>query len=161
MTQDTGAADSETDEERCRRSLFLTNPEIDRQRLIDRKGERVPGTCEWILTDQTYQSWLRDDPGLLWICGCPGKGKTMMSIFITQTLERQNSARTATTSSTTSATVKMIETVPQLPYFEHSSGRSWQSARNWPISFGHTSNCPSVLQLCFQRRGLSSRYSPN
>jgi hypothetical protein len=91
MTQDTGAADSETDEERCRRSLFLTDPEIDRQRLIDRKGERVPGTCEWILTDQTYQSWLRDDPGLLWICGCPGKGKTMMSIFITQTLERQNS----------------------------------------------------------------------
>jgi hypothetical protein len=88
--QDASAADSETSEEKCRRSLFLADPEIDRQRLLDRKGERVAGTCEWILEDPTYQSWLQDDPGLLWICGGPGKGKTMMSIFITQKFERQN-----------------------------------------------------------------------
>jgi hypothetical protein len=42
------------------------------------------------LTDPTYQSWLQDDPDLLWICGGPGKGKTIMSIFLTQGLERQN-----------------------------------------------------------------------
>jgi hypothetical protein len=42
------------------------------------------------LTDPTYQSWLQDDPHLFWLCGGPGKGKTMMSIFLTQALERQN-----------------------------------------------------------------------
>jgi hypothetical protein len=90
-TQDTAAAaDGETSEERCRKSLFLTDPEIDRQRLLDRKGERVAGTCEWILEDPTYQSWLQDDPELLWICGDAGKGKTMMSVFLTQTLEGKN-----------------------------------------------------------------------
>lgn len=88
--QDVNATDGETSEEKCRRSLFLTDPEIGRQRLLDRKGERVAGTCEWILADPTYQSWLRDDPDLLWICGGPGKGKTMMSIFLSQKFERQN-----------------------------------------------------------------------
>jgi hypothetical protein len=37
-----------------------------------------------------YESWLQDNPDLLWICGGPGKGKTVMSIFLTQVLEHQN-----------------------------------------------------------------------
>ena len=90
MIQDTTVADGTASAEKCRRSIFLTDPEIDRQRLLDRKGERVAGTCEWILQDPTHKSWLQDDPDLLWICGGPGKGKTMMSIFLTQTFERQN-----------------------------------------------------------------------
>jgi hypothetical protein len=87
IIQDTFAADGETSEERCRKSFFVTDPKIDRQRLIDRKGGRVVGTCDWMLNDPTYQSWLQDAPHLLWICGGPGKGKTMMSIFLAQTLE--------------------------------------------------------------------------
>jgi hypothetical protein len=38
--------------------------------------------------NEEYQSWLEGEPGLLWIYGGPGKGKTMMSIYLTQQLER-------------------------------------------------------------------------
>jgi hypothetical protein len=39
-----------TDEgKKCFRSLFLTDPADDKNALKRRKGERAPGTCEWIL----------------------------------------------------------------------------------------------------------------
>ena len=47
----THVAGGETSEDRCRKSIFLTDPEIDRQRLIDRQGEGVARTCEWMLAD--------------------------------------------------------------------------------------------------------------
>jgi hypothetical protein len=39
--------------------------------------------------NEKYQSWLEGGPSLLWIYGGPGKGKTMMSIYLTQQLERK------------------------------------------------------------------------
>jgi hypothetical protein len=62
--------------------------------VISTKGTRVAGTCEWITHNKTYKSWLdSDDDGngdtrLLWISGGPGKGKTMLSVFLTQELQR-------------------------------------------------------------------------
>ncbi|KAF4969091.1 hypothetical protein FSARC_3614 [Fusarium sarcochroum] len=47
----------------------------------------TPGTCEWIPKTQEYQDWNAARDGLLWISGPPGKGKTIMSIFLTQLLE--------------------------------------------------------------------------
>ncbi|KAK3707864.1 hypothetical protein LTR37_011866 [Vermiconidia calcicola] len=76
----------------CRSNLFLSDPEIDRANLISAKGERVDGTCEWVERNDAYNSWLRGDPRLLWICGGPGKGKTMLSIFLTERLERRKQA---------------------------------------------------------------------
>ncbi|KAL9066016.1 MAG: hypothetical protein Q9157_007281 [Trypethelium eluteriae] len=73
-----------------RNSLFLTDPDVDRERLKSTKGERVVGTCEWIIENVTYQSWLHGDNHLLWISGGPGKGKTMLSIFLTEELEKTN-----------------------------------------------------------------------
>lgn len=52
------------------------------------KGERTPGTCEWVTKDKSYQAWLEGKTEILWICGGPGKGKTMLSIYLTQELER-------------------------------------------------------------------------
>jgi hypothetical protein len=64
---------------RLRRAIFLTNPTIDRAQLIQAKGQRVTGTCEWIQKDDTYTRWLRDDmQPLLWIRGSPGMGKTVL-----------------------------------------------------------------------------------
>ena len=71
----------------CRAKLFLTDPEIDRASLVSSKGRRVAGTCEWIQQNGTYQDWLRSEKQLLWISGGPGKGKTMLSIYLTQSLE--------------------------------------------------------------------------
>ena len=72
----------------CRNALFLTDPHVDRESLISAKGTRVAGTCKWITQNGSYQSWLHDGPNILWICGGPGKGKTMLSIFLTEELER-------------------------------------------------------------------------
>jgi hypothetical protein len=65
----------------------LTDPREDRKSLIDTKGERVSGTCKWIKSNATYLSWLRSRSQLLWLSGGPGKGKTMLSIFLAEELE--------------------------------------------------------------------------
>ncbi|KAI0410672.1 ankyrin repeat-containing domain protein [Xylaria grammica] len=73
----------------CRDALFLTDPYVDRDGLMRTKGKRTAGTCEWIRDNDLYRSWLNDDAHLLWISGGPGKGKTVLSIFLTEELERR------------------------------------------------------------------------
>lgn len=72
----------------CLKALLLTDPEVDREKLIRTKGKRIAGTCEWIRENGNYRSWLDGGTQLLWICGGPGKGKTMLSIFLTEELRR-------------------------------------------------------------------------
>ncbi|KAM0354394.1 hypothetical protein ACHAPU_001438 [Fusarium lateritium] len=76
-----------TDEERCLQSLFITDPLSDREGLVTTKGHQTPGTFEWIPTTKQYQEWDAAQNGLLWISGPPGKGKTMISIFLSKRLE--------------------------------------------------------------------------
>ena len=69
-------------------ALLLTRPEVDRKSLIALKGRRVNGTCEWLIQHPYYQEWLSDaNHPLLWISGGPGKGKTMLAIYITEVLQ--------------------------------------------------------------------------
>ncbi|KAJ5776456.1 uncharacterized protein N7511_001467 [Penicillium nucicola] len=69
-------------------ALLLTRPEVDRKSLIALKGRRVDGTCEWLIQHSHYQEWLADaNHPLLWISGGPGKGKTMLAIYITEVLQ--------------------------------------------------------------------------
>ncbi|KAJ9644081.1 hypothetical protein H2199_003949 [Coniosporium tulheliwenetii] len=72
----------------CLAALSLTDPLDDRKSLIDKKGSRANGTCEWIRQNGTYLSWLRSPSQLLWLSGGPGKGKTMLSIFLAEELEQ-------------------------------------------------------------------------
>src|SRR6266567_3286960 len=41
-------------------------------------GRAVAGTCEWLLTHETYKSWALCDRRLLWIKGKPGSGKSTL-----------------------------------------------------------------------------------
>ena len=69
-------------------ALLLTRPEVDRKSLIALKGRRVDGTCEWLIQHPSYQEWLADaNLPLLWISGGPGKGKTMLAIYITEVIQ--------------------------------------------------------------------------
>ncbi|OQU94565.1 Ankyrin repeat-containing protein [Cladophialophora immunda] len=69
-------------------ALLLTRPEVDRKSLVALKGRRVDGTCEWLIQHPHYQEWLADtNHPLLWISGGPGKGKTMLAIYITEVLQ--------------------------------------------------------------------------
>lgn len=86
--QDANSTDVEVSAPSFRKALFITDPSVDRQSLIDKKGQRVAGTCEWLERNETYKAWLCGDPSLLWIFGGPGKGKTMLSIYLTQRFEK-------------------------------------------------------------------------
>lgn len=70
----------------CLEDLFITDPVIDRARLITSKGEIVNGTCDWITQKEEFINWITSDSGLLWISGGPGLGKTMLSIYLTEYL---------------------------------------------------------------------------
>lgn len=71
----------------CLQSLFLSNPQYDLAAIRSAKGDRVPGTCEWILSQDRYTRWLVEDgPQLLWLTGGPGIGKTMISSFLVEEL---------------------------------------------------------------------------
>ncbi|KFY08735.1 hypothetical protein V492_05960 [Pseudogymnoascus sp. VKM F-4246] len=80
--------EDETEAKDCLTALFLTDPRDDREGLIQTKGSRVDGTCEWIKTNELYNLWLQSYSQLLWISGGPGKGKTMLSIFLATELEQ-------------------------------------------------------------------------
>ncbi|KAK2592059.1 hypothetical protein QQS21_010238 [Conoideocrella luteorostrata] len=69
-------------------ALLLTRPDVDRKSLIALKGRRVDGTCEWVTKHHHYRDWLADmSRPLLRISGGPGKGKTMLAIYLTQVLQ--------------------------------------------------------------------------
>lgn len=79
---------NEDEAQACLRALFLTDIYADRAKLISSKGPRVDGTCEWIKSHPLYNAWLRSQSQLLWLSGGPGKGKTMLSIFLAEELEQ-------------------------------------------------------------------------
>ncbi|RAH45696.1 uncharacterized protein BO95DRAFT_453201 [Aspergillus brunneoviolaceus CBS 621.78] len=69
-------------------ALLLTRPEVDRKSLLVLKGRRADGTCKWLPQHPRYREWLSNpNQPLLWISGGPGKGKTMLAIYITEVLE--------------------------------------------------------------------------
>lgn len=69
---------------------MVTDPRDDKANIISEFGERVEGTCSWIKQNETYQAWYqRQSSELLWICGPPATGKTYMSIFLTDELEKE------------------------------------------------------------------------
>lgn len=72
----------------CLAALFLTDPRNDREQLIQVNGSRVNDTCEWIKSNKLYNSWLHSHSQLLWLSGGPAKGKTKLSIFLAEELER-------------------------------------------------------------------------
>ncbi|KAH0424528.1 pfs domain-containing protein [Colletotrichum camelliae] len=81
----------------CIEAFYMTDPKVDRNELINFKGEITDGTCRWIRDDETYKAWLANECSqLLWISGGPGRGKTMLSIFLTVELKihfRHNSTK--------------------------------------------------------------------
>lgn len=74
----------------CLHDLFPSIPKHDREDLFNAKGAITEGTCEWIISTNEYERWCKrhlDSKDILWICGSPGCGKTMISIFLSKHLE--------------------------------------------------------------------------
>ncbi|KAL6821984.1 hypothetical protein J3E69DRAFT_339720 [Trichoderma sp. SZMC 28015] len=80
--------------EKCKKALFVTDPSEDRGMLKRKKGNRASGTCEWILKTRKLNTWLHfketgwgsQSPGVLWLHGNPGTGKSTMVIYLTEKL---------------------------------------------------------------------------
>ena len=63
----------------CLATLRTIDYESDKTRIAD----RVPGTCEWFLSHEKYQSWLKETHSrLLWVTADPGCGKSVLSKFL-------------------------------------------------------------------------------
>ncbi|EXK28605.1 hypothetical protein FOMG_15074 [Fusarium oxysporum f. sp. melonis 26406] len=46
-------------------------------------------TCDWLLEDQKYQTWMNESRGIFWIKGCPGTGKSVLMKFAVDMMERR------------------------------------------------------------------------
>lgn len=66
----------------------MSHPDVDRASIAEAKGQRAPGTCEWIRENSHYQTWLEKKSPLFWISGGPGTGKTVMSLFLSEQVEK-------------------------------------------------------------------------
>ena len=81
----------------CRSALFLTDPADDREQLISFKGRLVASACSWVIKNSMYANWLdgSNQSQLLWLCGASGTGKTMLSIFLTEWLQKNLQGKTS------------------------------------------------------------------
>ncbi|KIW05058.1 uncharacterized protein PV09_04213 [Verruconis gallopava] len=55
------------------------------------RAKREPGTCEWLLKADEFQSWFTRGGQLLWLHGFPGAGKTFLSTAVIEYLKNQHS----------------------------------------------------------------------
>lgn len=69
--------------------LLLTKPNKDRDGLVDTMGPPVEATCQWMLQKDLFKTWITANPAFIWLRGDTGKGKTMLSIFLTAELHKQ------------------------------------------------------------------------
>ncbi|KAF5656051.1 heterokaryon incompatibility protein het-E-1 [Fusarium circinatum] len=71
----------------CLQEMFVTDSSLDREGILDAKGDICEGTCEWVLSTEEFQAWDQDPPHLLWISAPPGMGKTFIAIYLSKHFE--------------------------------------------------------------------------
>lgn len=61
--------------------------------LVANQQFRLEGSCEWITQKEYFRDWLDDnsvDTQLLWLTGLPATGKSVLSAYVIEYLQRQN-----------------------------------------------------------------------
>jgi Cdc6-like AAA superfamily ATPase len=72
------------------RALSLTNPLDDLAAIRGSQGERVEGTCEWILAQEEFVAWVHGGGRRQFqVTGAPGIGKMVVSTFLVDELGRK------------------------------------------------------------------------
>ena len=74
----------------CLHALVLAEADVMLENLRRTKGDRVEGTCEWVLLNAQFTEWLNSDKSqLLRLTGGPGIGKTMIATFLVDKLKER------------------------------------------------------------------------
>ncbi|KAL2117162.1 hypothetical protein VTJ04DRAFT_9330 [Mycothermus thermophilus] len=63
---------------------------VTARQLVDKAH---PGTCEWILSNDDFVSWINGPSTTLWISGHPGMGKTVLAKFLLEYFENSSPPR--------------------------------------------------------------------
>jgi WD40 repeat protein len=61
--------------------------------LTTAEDARMPGTCEWFSRKDAFQNWRNFDestPTVLWVCGKPAAGKSILAGYATKYLRNEN-----------------------------------------------------------------------
>ncbi|KFY43045.1 hypothetical protein V494_02119 [Pseudogymnoascus sp. VKM F-4513 (FW-928)] len=75
---------------RCIQALVVTEADVMLENLRRTKGDRVEGTCEWVLLNTQFTEWFNADKSrLLRLTGGPGIGKTMIATFLADELKER------------------------------------------------------------------------
>ena len=73
----------------CWAELRIDNPVQDINKIINEKGDWPDANSTWVKLNKHYEAWLMtSSPGILWVSGGPGKGKTEVSSFLAESLSR-------------------------------------------------------------------------
>ncbi|EGX46242.1 hypothetical protein AOL_s00110g66 [Orbilia oligospora ATCC 24927] len=76
----------------CLRYLDATDPRNDKARYEATKDELIEKSYSWILCDPSFKAWtLNNEKPVLWVSGGAGKGKTMLTMGIIESLEHRPS----------------------------------------------------------------------
>lgn len=74
----------------------VLQPSVTAQDWYDKiNNSRVPGTGDWIRSENMFKSWLEKSVPVLWVSGNPGSGKSYLSSNIISFLREQHPQRIA------------------------------------------------------------------
>jgi len=69
---------------------------VDASSILQAITTRHRGTCEWVSNEAQFSEWeVSNNSGLLWLYGAPGFGKTVMSKYIIERCEHQETSLVA------------------------------------------------------------------
>ena len=89
IRSDSDSRVTDPNHKKCLHALHETNPPDDLS-AIRRAKVRAEGTCEWLLLQEEYTTWVVSDRSqLLRLEGGPGIGKTVLASFLVEELEKR------------------------------------------------------------------------
>ncbi|KFY07041.1 hypothetical protein V492_07500, partial [Pseudogymnoascus sp. VKM F-4246] len=83
VTADDSATIDDSDLLQCLESLKFEGMNFREGNIVSADHD----TCEWLLQDENYSRWIRDDNGILWIQGKAGAGKSTLMKYIYKRIE--------------------------------------------------------------------------
>ncbi|QPC74675.1 hypothetical protein HYE68_005427 [Fusarium pseudograminearum] len=89
LIRDQQEREIEKDNKQCRQHLKQTDPSLDKERILDTKGNLLRESYGWVIDHPQFQDWKTNvHRRRLWIRGEAGKGKTMLLCGIIEELEK-------------------------------------------------------------------------